>query len=231
MLPTALWGQHLQSEGMSQLLGENVYPQDQSLGQLYVPEQNSRSGQEIFELASRFWNDVNVGRLEPGTLSLDGKLQIEEQLAPFLRKTPLLYRESLKDPDQQFEATTAEANPVPAAEATGQGSETNQGDEEADEKNGGAQPEDSGLPPVRYLQLRRVRVGNPRITGDYARLRCRLQVRGPESGETELRFIQTSMYFLREGGSWKVDVIDIDWNQLESSEPKVFGRGIYPGGR
>ena len=80
---------------LGHLLGEVVYPQDRVLGLMYVPNADSRSGQEILLLVRRFWNRLNAGELDATLISKDGLIPIQEQVAPFLGSAPALYS---KDP-------------------------------------------------------------------------------------------------------------------------------------
>ncbi|WGK69248.1 hypothetical protein P0082_12355 [Candidatus Haliotispira prima] len=217
----ALGAQYLENESLGNLFGDSIYPQDSVLGLMYVPEKNSQSGQEIFKLMRKFWNDINVGKLDKDLLSLDGRLQIREQVAPFLRKTPVLYRESFKAPEKQFEET------VPGELATAENNTAGDGIPQNIEDSAGEPAENPGLPPSDYLRLSRVRPSNPVIENDYARMRCRLEI------NDNTAFIQVKMFFLLEYNVWKVDALAIDWEDIVSgnTEPmNIFGRKqeLYP---
>ncbi len=198
-----LRAQRLRDEALGGLLGGTVHPQDRVLGPLYIPAEASRDSRQIFDLLRRFWNDINAGQLDDELLSADGQTQISEQVAPFIRQTPTLYRESLRAPQDQFARREAEA---PQQSTT----------------------EDAGLPPTQELQLSRVRLADPAIEDAYARVRCRLEINDNSA------FIQANIYILMEAGAWKVDALDIDWENIVAAggdQPmNVFGRKIetYP---
>ncbi len=192
-LPLA--GQSLQDEALGHLLGDNIYPQDKVLGLMYVPDGASRATQEIFELIRSFWNQVNIGKLDTTLLSNDGKFQVREQVAPFTKDMPTLFREAQKIPSKQFS--------------------------EIEQSNGSKTGHVKNLLPVKSLQLSLVRLANPVIDYDYARVRCRLGI------DDNRAFLRANMYFIKKDQGWKIDALDVDWEDIQASGTEaihVFGR-------
>ena len=59
------------------------------------------------------------------------------------------------------------------------------------------------------LGLVRVRLGNPLIEREYARLRCRL--------ELDRGFVVAAMFFVQSDDGWRLDALDIQWEDIFDS--------------